>query len=492
MLNPPTALTEAFSPPPNLPVSTILGWRYIPQRPGSRKFSLAPMEWFSRETPTLTDLQPDALLLPSTRICQSLLPLVEKAASEGYQSIQHPVHTAVYLPLWISRVWRDADRLIRLRETWKGRLLWAETTAAKEKWPTTLLMDALTTIQSAPWMAGYNGLQRGMVSVVHLARILLSHKWLDDEVIDCLRDTLRIEQSFSNSTALPNAGPAAPKGTTQRAPVITVASAHLRTCLLSGNSGLRRFYSDKLVSGEVLKLLLPCNLRNLHWVPAEIDVAQGHINLGDSKPQMSREHINELLRDLRTWLQEILPARTWQTNMTALETGLQQDSSSCGLATINAIERRISSHASKWTPSTPGKTRVRYFIRCVRAGKVLETHACTTGSSSDEPVTHEASGQVGDTYNADSSMIEHVQSAPLTSEPESYDSSEDGSSIASEQSDTDTGSKPRTKSSQALRAVTVPKNRAVIMQAQKPLFATSQIPVKLRITVRIVELRHPC
>ncbi|KAI9057390.1 hypothetical protein FKP32DRAFT_1356491 [Trametes sanguinea] len=490
MDSPPITLVEAFSPPPALPVSDILEWRFIPQRPGSRKFSLAPLEWFSERAPTIEDLQAEAILLPPTSICKSLVPLLEAGGSGSYRSIQDPVRSEVYLPMWIARVWRDADTLVHSREVWQGRLLWAETTAVREKWSKELLANTLEAIRCSPWTAGFRGLQRGMVSIAHLGRTLLSHKWLDDEVIDCISDTLRIEMSAA--VPLDSVEGQATKtkqdGLT-KSPLI--ASSHLRTCLLEKNSGLRQFYSQRLISGEVTRLLLPCNLQNIHWVPAEIDVTHGHIYLGDSKPRASQEHVHQLVQDIRTWLDEILPGRTWRTSMTALETGLQQDSSSCGLATVNAIERRVSPLASKWTPSAPGKTRARYFIRCVQAGRAAPDGAANSGgrnvqSPNCEPIPSGELRTVTLSCHTHENDLDVVNGSPWYGDDS--ESEDELASMALDSNADGPGSK-RLPPPQLQVRTTKPKK---IAQEKKPLFATSQIPVKLTLTVYDMIMPRKC
>ncbi|KAI0359466.1 hypothetical protein OH77DRAFT_1419964 [Trametes cingulata] len=243
---PPSELHDAFCPPSNLPVSCLLQWPYTPQRPGTRKFALPPQEWLSKEEPTITKVDVEGILLPPSNVCQLLPSLSNNALSRGFHSVQHPIHPESLLPLWIIPVWSSADELLRMQQLWRERLVWIETMAAKEKWAADLAKSSRDSVLVAPWKAGLPPLQRGTVSAAHLAQTLLSNRWLDDEVIDCLGDVFSAEmKSHTASQTL-------------------IATAHLRTCLAYEESSHARYYSDKLTSGTITRLLLPCNIRNLH------------------------------------------------------------------------------------------------------------------------------------------------------------------------------------------------------------------------------------
>ncbi|KAI0630926.1 hypothetical protein C8Q77DRAFT_1074835 [Trametes polyzona] len=327
MAFPPSELLEAYCPPSDLPVSELLEWSHSPKRPGSRKLSLPPAQWLSKESPSVTEVPVEGLLLPSSRICQALEPLLRTVEDKGVCSVQHPTEENSYLPLWIIPIWKGADEVLRMQQQWRVRLVWIERTAKAEKWSDHLLESLKASMHHAPSMAGLEALQRGTVSVAHLARVLLSDEWLDDEVLDCLGDVFRIEAAVKSVSEA---------GDSESGTVVQVASAHLRTCLLNVHSGIARFYETQLVSGTVVRLFLPCNINNLHWIPVEIDF-----------------------------------------NMTALETGLQQDTWSCGIATANTIERRMNPSTAKWSPEAPGKARARYFIRIIEAAHTAISNEAT-------------------------------------------------------------------------------------------------------------------
>lgn len=204
------------------------------------------------------------------------------------------------------------------------------------------------------------------MTAAHLAQVLLSEKWLDDEVIDCLGDVFHMELVAQVSG----------EDTIGNAPRTLVATAHLCTCLSNEQSSISRYYEEKLVSGSATRLLMLCNINNVHWIPVEVNTTQETISLGDSKPKLSQAHIPSLLHDVRAWLDRIIPGRTWTVRMTALETGLQQDALSCSIAAVNALKRCIFPTATKWSPHAPGKARARYFCRCLQAG--LRSTVCGT------------------------------------------------------------------------------------------------------------------
>ncbi len=361
----PEDLLAAFQPAADLSVAALLAWSPTPFRPGSRKFMLtSPEDWFSEENPTEEWTQPEAVILPTSSICVALDSRLQEASRRGSRSVQHPVKDGVYLPLWTARLWKWGDALLKTQGKWRARLNWIELSAKQERWEEAEVERLRQVVLQCPSRAASPNLLLGDVSVLSLAQNLLSDAWLNDNTINCLGE----EFTYTMRQAAQHGG-------------TLVADVFLRTKLPYRTSAHRQFYVDKLLAGAFTRLLLPCNIRNVHWIPVEVNISTRAINIGDSMPSASRDDIPGLLKDLRFFLADIWPGVHWSVNMTALETGLQRDSTSCGIATANAIERCIFPGAQRWAPTAPRRMRALYFERCMELSKMVSTLRRCPGAS---------------------------------------------------------------------------------------------------------------
>ncbi len=347
----PPNLLSAFQVPRDCSVAQLLAWPNTPPRPRSHKYDIPALHWFSDKEPTLRILESSEILLPSSQNCVALDSRLREACTNGARSVQHPVKNDVYLPLWIVRVWKWGDGLLRAQEVWRDCLAWVEKAAKREKWGEEMAARIRNTVLSCPQMTGFAILQNGGVSSSTLAKNLLSNAWLNDESMNCLLDVFTHNMRSSNAS-----------------PATSTASVYLRTSLKNPNSTTHRHYANKLASGAVDKLLMPCNIQNVHWIAVEVDVTAKIISIGDSSPKFSRGDLPGLLAEIRGFLAPVYPNASWRVNQSALETGLQVDGTSCGIASLNAIERRIFPNAPAWSPSAPAFMRAVYFERCVTLG----------------------------------------------------------------------------------------------------------------------------
>ncbi|KIM76574.1 hypothetical protein PILCRDRAFT_12630 [Piloderma croceum F 1598] len=246
-IQPPLELLAALKPSPSRTVSDFLQIRQ-PPRPGSRKYFL----------------DPSFLILPSERLCEILDSYLPDAVCNGMQSVQHPVKKQVFLPFWTVQARKWGNVLVKKQSAWRAHLEWVRETAAEEGWPAEMRERVIADVKSIPWHMGYNSLQNGMVSTTTLAG-LLSDEWVNDEQIDCIGDVIRADmQTFGVDAS------------TQLAP-----SCLGKNLEIPGMGSTERFFGRRLQTGEVKNLVLrKYNVKNLHWISIEIDVAKIHRKQG--------------------------------------------------------------------------------------------------------------------------------------------------------------------------------------------------------------------
>ena len=278
---PPSELLAALKPTPSCSVSDFLQVA-SPPRPGSRKYFLDPLLWFTTETPNKTFESVDSLILPSEKLCETLDSHLQEAVRSGMQSVQHPVKADVFLPIWTVRAWKWGNVLVKKQSTWRARLNWVRETAAEEGWSAEMRESVIAEVMSTPWHMGYNSLQNGTVSTTTTAG-LLSDDWVDDEQINCIVDVIRADmKEFSVETST------------------RLAFSYLSKSLeIPGQGGTERYWGLRLQMGEVKRLLLDYNIENIHWISVKIDVTARTLNFGDSNIRKSKKvlmHLNVLLR----------------------------------------------------------------------------------------------------------------------------------------------------------------------------------------------------
>lgn len=348
-IQPPADILIAIKPAVDLPVQEFLVLHVL-RRPGSRKYNQEPLRWFSKNPPNTVPPSLGSLLLPSAPTCIALDSLLSAAVIEGYKSVQHPTREGEYLPLWCVCAWKWGSAMLEKHKFWMAARDWIKRYEEEEEWSQHFTSKAIDALNRSPWMSGLPHLQRGAVTSTTVAGGLLSKAWLNDEIIDCILDVIRgemLQHGVSECTQ--------------------VAGTALTTRVAYPESNTACFWGEKLRSGEVLRLLLPCNLQNVHWIALEVDVQKRCINIGDSMPSPSnRDALNQTLKHLQGWLKTYLPAiDDWIINPTALSAQLQLDGSSCGIAVVNAIHRRVLASTPAWTPKAPCRSRAWYYIRCI-------------------------------------------------------------------------------------------------------------------------------
>ena len=141
---------------------------------------------------------------------------------------------------------------------------------------------------------------------------------------------------------------------------------------IPGQGGTERYWGLRLQKGEVKRLLLDYNIKNIHWISVEIDVTARTLNFGDSKPGVTKKvcGIIPTIRSLiTTWLGLYLPNILWTINLKGIGVPLQLDSISCGIALSSSIHHQLIPTAPLWDPEKPGKMWAYFYCCCIALGK---------------------------------------------------------------------------------------------------------------------------
>ena len=127
---------------------------------------------------------------------------------------------------------------------------------------------------------------------------------------------------------------------------------------------VQRALEQRIQEGVLKRLYMVHNIENTHWVAVEVDVTASQIRIGDSL-EWNRS-CSDLVTGLNAWLSTTLH-QPFKVSYD-LPHGKQQDTYSCGICSINAIEHRIVPSIPLWTPA------LRHVIRMEKFGEIARRY----------------------------------------------------------------------------------------------------------------------
>ena len=347
----PNNFARKIAPPNELPVTVFLALA------APRMFSAKGIKkieaCYSAEKPNHQPAMISEFIIPDRKTCEALVHALDNAIENRWHSFQHPSQPHVRFPLWVPRAYLHGHDLRKGQHIWAACIEWLEDSSQNiETWNSAFIDSVAQSLARCPWNRGFEGLQGGVVSLQDLAK-LLSNRWLDDDLINCLLDVVRFDQQD---------GASAEKSA-------LVASTFLGQAIRTNrNSSTATFWANQFKTSGAKALYLPMNIKNIHWIAVGIDVVQETINIGDSDPAVTAYlGIAEVLDDIKLWLY-MWPDIEWRVNLTGLSASAQSDTSSCGVTTSNAIHRAVVRDAPIWTADCARWSHAYYFSRCIEIG----------------------------------------------------------------------------------------------------------------------------
>ena len=355
-----TPLIEAVTIPPNTTIKELLT-RTAPKpwRQEAQKHYFSDLrDWYSKEDPTSQG--PTALsnlVLPSPKTCLYIADVMKNAIEEGCRSIHHPYSIGKRLPVDFAQIYKLGNDLVRNRGIWEERRNWIQNASLDEKWETDDLEKLEAAVSRCPWLSGLPGIQSGMESATHSFGTLLSNRWLTSAALSCMLDVVRWEYTRA---------PEFDKTTHILSPYIG------HSICVAPDSNYPSQIGKRIASGAIKRLLFPMNIAEAHWIAVEIDINRFLISFGDSYPTFSSPYMKKVISDITSWLNcwSQAPDTKWMVNLSGIPVGLQQDSTSCGVAAVSAIHHRTycCENTPLWTSETTKWIRSYYFIRIVEVG----------------------------------------------------------------------------------------------------------------------------
>ncbi|KAI0329285.1 hypothetical protein GY45DRAFT_1253214 [Cubamyces sp. BRFM 1775] len=333
-------------PSPLMSVASFLEMD-LPAQPTRLVFE-KPETTFRHELPTETlqgvnfQMRP----IPPKPFIEKLEQSFGQAWFDGAHSIVDSRYKQSRLPLYVLTYWREMSRVLEKGAKWRLTSRWLNQHVRRQE---DLVNKVHALLEVLPWGADLRAY--GAATTTDTLALLLSNAWLDDELIDMLSNHLasRIRRD--------------PHLTSK----VAVATLSFQHCILASYTGknppgsLPAFLyqlKQRIVDG-VQRLYFPVNLDNAHWVAFCIDFETRTICHGPAKT---------LVKAIRAWSHAELSIELRDRGNT-LTHGLQTDSSSCGLCTINTLAHNIFEDPL-YRQKDSASIRMEYF--CVLAQAQLE------------------------------------------------------------------------------------------------------------------------
>ncbi|TBU21591.1 hypothetical protein BD311DRAFT_743520 [Dichomitus squalens] len=239
----------------------------------------------------------------------------------GAQSIIDGRYKDSRLPFYAIEYWTQMSHILDKRMTWLRAESWLNTWEAKDD---ALLAEAPTARTSFSVLAWGSRLQlRAVDTGAETLASLLSDDWLNDEH---LFSRVRRDPNLSATVILlPVCFQALAQAAVKKN---DYTHGILVQCKRYARAGRRQFY-------------FAVNISNSHWVPCMFDLQSETIRWGDSLPyEYQRIPLERIVNDIKRVVLALFQVHLSDLGNT-LDHGIQDDTNSCGICTVNAVDHAL-------------------------------------------------------------------------------------------------------------------------------------------------------
>ncbi|KAL1712277.1 hypothetical protein EV715DRAFT_213952 [Schizophyllum commune] len=359
LLTPPQSILDQFIPSASVPVAEFVK-KALPDVEQSRLMRVHPDHVFSAQTPNV-DLQ---VLARRDIPCSDDLTVLENAFGQAWfdgraESIVDWRHNdgRERLPVWVIHFWRRLTPVVEAQKKWRASMSWLAARHQAKDSPNALretLVYAQAMFDRLGWdiRNPYGGRSTTLAS-------FLSTQWLTDDHVDmmCERtsDHVRADPILSTKVLV----------------VGVVFSTYIRNLgnKAAGwqNSQTLQYVAHQIEEGNFELLVFPINLSNTHWIAGAYKIKEGIITYGDSLGHCMSPP-RRFLENLQSYIARSSIGKKAVITHNQLEHGVQDDSYSCGICTVNTMSRAIFGSAVQlWQPGCREQLRVKQLLHFARA-----------------------------------------------------------------------------------------------------------------------------
>ncbi|KAI0828201.1 hypothetical protein BC628DRAFT_1417790 [Trametes gibbosa] len=294
--------------------------------------------------------------IPSPPFLAGLQKAFGQAWFSGAQSLKDYRFKDSRLPLWALGYWSEASIIVAKKAVWHHAVSWLNGREALSR-----LGESAGRARACLGKLTWRGRLHvgGSTADIQALSTLLSDSWLNDDHIDILMACLSLQ---ANKIPILAQSVAVLSLAFQRAIKIAVGRK-------TYEDDMPRFLKDcqRIVEEGVQQLYFPLHVDGAHWVACMLDFKIGVIRYGDSMSVTDRtrgEDMKQTVKHILEWVKHVF-RRPFRDALNTLTHGLQKDTHSCGICTVNTIAHNLFGDEI-FVHTQRDHWRVTYFLELVR------------------------------------------------------------------------------------------------------------------------------
>lgn len=271
---------------------------------------------------------------------------------DGALSIRLSADSSVRYPLWIENVLTQLRSASNRYNIWLACTEWLTAAASSSPTCSTLAVECQETFEALPWSGPVLGFGPAVhLTVDHLSR-LLSHQWLNDEIINAgLEHILRDLQKETGVILLNSLF------------VNSLRNKHGMDPNASYKTRRLASVDNSIRQGDIEEIYIPLHVNSSHWTLLNINLAHHTYWYGDSL-SVDASPPGETIDLLSWWLKALLP--NWEGSLCSIpppSTMPQQtDSHSCGVVVLSTLAHYLLDY-DPWTSELRDAHRMEWYLR---------------------------------------------------------------------------------------------------------------------------------
>ncbi|EIW74508.1 hypothetical protein CONPUDRAFT_159809 [Coniophora puteana RWD-64-598 SS2] len=264
--------------------------------------------------------------IPSTDWREEMEENLSNALRNGARSIKDPRFLGPRLPLWALTYWKDISAIASMHSRWAAALGWLQSLIVRGTKTNSIhgADQAFVMLHGITWSQYWHVIGGG-ANVEDLTPLLANNSWLASEHINAAmcRLSWRVNLDLELSKS------------------VIIAPVHFSDTIKGVYSGRKRpqalpaylqCYTRFFHEGTRPVFYFPVNLSDSHWIAIRVDFEEETI---------SYERPEEIMEPLTRWLKYEFNGSKFKELGNTLPHGVQEDSSSCGICTVNTIAHNL-------------------------------------------------------------------------------------------------------------------------------------------------------
>lgn len=282
----------------------------------------------------------------------SLSSTFDDAWLSGALSVRLSADNPVRFPLWIENVLTQLRSATQRYDAWSACAEWLMATASTSPTCSTLAVECQETFEVLPWSGPVLGFGPAVhLTMEHLSR-LLSHQWLNDEIMNAGLDYILRDLQKEAGVTLLNS-------------LFVNSHRNMRGTNPDAIYQTRRptLIDSSIRQGDIEEVYVPLHVDSSHWTLLNINLVDSTYWYGDSL-SLDANPPDETIVLLSWWLKTLLPK--WKGNLRSISPPStmpqQTDTHSCGVVVLSTLAHYLLDYDA-WTSELRDAHRMQWYLR---------------------------------------------------------------------------------------------------------------------------------